>query len=111
MVVLRKRIMIRLTQLYIECSKNSRNIGISIQKNDIPFISLHHVLKMVVTIFYGKFHHFNSLLRCSFEINNRYGNDLLGYCWLFIRFLSSKKLEKFLSVEWILCDTITMYQT
>ena len=54
-------------------------LAISIQGNDIPSISLHHIFEVVVVIFHGKFHPFNSLLRYPFEVNNRYKIDLLGY--------------------------------
>jgi hypothetical protein len=54
-------------------------LPISIQGNDIPSISLHHIFKIVVVIFHGKFQPFNSLLRYHFEVNNIYKVDLLGY--------------------------------
>ncbi len=84
---------------------------IFIQGNDISSIFLHHIFKIVVVIFHGKFHPFNSFLRYCFEVNNRYKIDPLGYCWNFTSFLILKNLKKFRSGEQILCDTISGYQT
>jgi len=39
-------------------------------ENNISSISLHHIFEVVVGIFHGKFHPFNSLLRYLFEVNN-----------------------------------------
>ncbi len=48
------------------------HFALSIQGNDIPFISLHHIFEVLVVIFHEKFRPFNSLLRYTFEVNNTY---------------------------------------
>jgi hypothetical protein len=55
------------------------HFAISRQGNYISSISLHHIFEVVVVIFYGKFHPFNSPLRYLFEVNNRFKIDLFGY--------------------------------
>ncbi len=77
---------------YIGWSKSSRNSSIFIQRNNVSSIALHHILEIVVMMFRGKFHPFNSLLRCLFEINNRDWISLFGYRWNSTSFLSSQKI-------------------
>ncbi len=77
---------------YMGWSKSSRNTAVSIHRNNVSSVFLHHVLEIVVMMFRGKFHLFNSLLRYLFEIKTRNWIDLLGYCWNCTIFLSLQKI-------------------
>jgi len=73
---------------------------ISVQWNEIPSISLLHILGVVMMIFYGKFHPYNlySPLIYPFELNNRY--------WISTLFITSAKL---LQLE-IIYSTLNKFQ-
>ena len=58
--------------------KKFSELSISIDRNDISSISLQRIFEVVVVIFHGKFHPFNSLLRYPFEVNNGYWIDPVG---------------------------------
>jgi hypothetical protein len=72
-------ILIIKTIIYIGWSKSSRNTAVSIHRNNVSSVFLHHILEIVLMMFCGKFHLFNSLLRYLFEIKIRDWIDLLSY--------------------------------
>jgi hypothetical protein len=58
--------------------KKFSELAISIQGNDVRSIFWQHILEIVVMMFHGKFHHFNSFLRYPFAVKNEYKIDLFG---------------------------------
>jgi hypothetical protein len=48
--------------------KKFSDFSVSIQGNDIPTISLLHIFEVVIMILHVKFHPYNSLLICPFEV-------------------------------------------